>query len=90
MRRAGDMAMAMATALKGAGSVTKDELAKAKAMLKGKMLRQADNDSELMQDMGQQLLLTGKLIGISWSLSSRPKLEVSATTRPAMVLTQFG
>ncbi|CAK8997760.1 unnamed protein product [Durusdinium trenchii] len=58
--KAGDMAMAMATALKGAGSVTKDELAKAKAMLKGKMLRQADNDSELMQDMGQQLLLTGK------------------------------
>ncbi|CAE7245593.1 pep [Symbiodinium sp. CCMP2592] len=54
------MAMAMASALKGLSSVSKEELAKAKAMLKGKMFRQADDDSELMQDMGQQILLTGK------------------------------
>lgn len=58
--KAGDMAMAMAGALKSTSSVSKEELTKAKAMLKGKMYRQADKDSELMQDMGQQLLLTGK------------------------------
>jgi len=58
--KASEMAMAMASALKGLSSVSKEELAKAKAMLKGKMFRQADDDSELMQDMGQQVLLTGK------------------------------
>ncbi|CAE7762263.1 Uqcrc2, partial [Symbiodinium sp. CCMP2456] len=58
--KASEMAMAMAAALKGLSSVSKEELAKAKAMLKGKMFRQADDDSELMQDMGQQILLTGK------------------------------
>ena len=42
---------------------SQEELTKAKAMLKGKMYRQADQDSELMQDMGQQLLLTGKCPG---------------------------
>ncbi|CAJ1332069.1 unnamed protein product [Effrenium voratum] len=58
--KAGDMAKAMAGALKGLPTVSKEELAKAKAMLKGKIFRQADNDKELMADMGQQLLLTGK------------------------------
>merc|ERR1712014_216172 len=41
-------------------AVSKDELAKAKAMLKGKLFRQAEDESELVQDLGQQLLLTGK------------------------------
>eukprot|EP00933_Yihiella_yeosuensis_P079786 TRINITY_DN93208_c0_g1_i1.p1 TRINITY_DN93208_c0_g1~~TRINITY_DN93208_c0_g1_i1.p1 ORF type:complete len:545 (+),score=156.78 TRINITY_DN93208_c0_g1_i1:97-1635(+) len=58
--KAGDMAKAIAKSMGGLTSVSKDELAKAKAMLKGKMFRQADNDSELMKDMGQQLLMTGK------------------------------
>lgn len=58
--KAGDMAKAIAKTLTGLTTVGKDELAKAKAMLKGKMLRQADNDVELMQDMGTQLLLTGR------------------------------
>lgn len=58
--KAGDMAKAIGKTLGSLTSVSKDELSKAKAMLKGKMYRQADNDVELMQDMGQQLLLTGK------------------------------
>lgn len=58
--KAGDMAKAVAKTMGSLTSISKDELAKAKAMLKGKMFRQADNDSELMKDMGQQLLLSGK------------------------------
>jgi len=58
--KAGDMAKALAKTMASLSTVSKDELAKAKAMLKGKVFRQAEDDSELMQDMGQQLLLTGK------------------------------
>lgn len=58
--KAGDMAKAVAKSMAGLTTVGKDELTKAKAMLKGKMYRQADNDVELMQDMGQQLLLSGR------------------------------
>jgi len=58
--KAGDMAKAVAKTMASLSTVGKDELAKAKAMLKGKLFRQAEDDSELMQDMGQQLLLTGK------------------------------
>eukprot|EP00933_Yihiella_yeosuensis_P048924 TRINITY_DN453_c0_g1_i1.p1 TRINITY_DN453_c0_g1~~TRINITY_DN453_c0_g1_i1.p1 ORF type:complete len:543 (-),score=156.30 TRINITY_DN453_c0_g1_i1:399-1937(-) len=61
--KAGDMAKAIAKTMGSLTNVSKDELAKAKAMLKGKMFRQADNDSELMKDMGQQLLMTGKYAG---------------------------
>lgn len=61
--KAGDMAKAVATTLKGLTTVSKEELTKAKAMLKGKMNRQADNDVELMQDLGQQLLLSGSYGG---------------------------
>mmetsp|Transcript_113096 Transcript_113096/g.320384 ORF Transcript_113096/g.320384 Transcript_113096/m.320384 type:complete len:521 (+) Transcript_113096:65-1627(+) len=57
---AGDMTMAMTKALTGLTSVTGDELALAKAMLKGKMFRQADDGATLMQDLGQQLLLSGR------------------------------
>jgi len=58
--KSGDMAVAVAKTMASLTTVGKDELAKAKAMLKGKMYRQADNDSELMQDLGQQLLLSGR------------------------------
>lgn len=58
--QAGDMVKAIAKVLTGLTSVGKDELDKAKAILKGKMLRQADDDLELLQDLGQQLLLSGR------------------------------
>lgn len=59
-KSAGDMAKAFAKTLTGLTNVTKDELDRAKAMLKGKLHRQAENDSELLKDLGQQLLLTGR------------------------------
>uniref|UniRef100_A0A7S0BB37 Insulinase family protein n=1 Tax=Pyrodinium bahamense TaxID=73915 RepID=A0A7S0BB37_9DINO len=54
------MATAIIKALTGLTSVSKDELAKAKAMVKGKMLRQVDEGPVLMQDLGNQLLLSGR------------------------------
>lgn len=58
--KAGETVTAIAKTLKGLSDIKGDELKKAKAMLKGKLLRQADNDVELMQDMGSQLTLTGR------------------------------
>eukprot|EP00747_Dinoflagellata_sp_TGD_P208624 gnl/TRDRNA2_/TRDRNA2_82091_c0_seq1.p1 gnl/TRDRNA2_/TRDRNA2_82091_c0~~gnl/TRDRNA2_/TRDRNA2_82091_c0_seq1.p1 ORF type:complete len:234 (+),score=50.29 gnl/TRDRNA2_/TRDRNA2_82091_c0_seq1:77-703(+) len=46
--------------LAGLGSVSTEELAKAKAVLKGNLLRQGDTSSVLLQDLGQQLNLSGK------------------------------
>eukprot|EP00406_Dinophysis_acuminata_P004131 CAMPEP_0179231460 /NCGR_PEP_ID=MMETSP0797-20121207/11355_1 /TAXON_ID=47934 /ORGANISM="Dinophysis acuminata, Strain DAEP01" /LENGTH=530 /DNA_ID=CAMNT_0020938549 /DNA_START=61 /DNA_END=1653 /DNA_ORIENTATION=+ len=57
--RAGNMTAAMVKTLKSLTSVTHDELSKAKGMLKGKIFRQADDGASLMQDLGQQLLLSG-------------------------------
>jgi len=57
--KAGDMAMAITKTLNGLTSITNDELVQAKAMLKGRMFRQADDDAALMQDIGQQLLVSG-------------------------------
>lgn len=58
--KAGDVAKSVAKTLAGLTTVSKDELSKAKATLKGKLLRQADDDTELLQDLGQQLLLSGR------------------------------
>jgi len=57
--RAGDMATSMMKALTGLTSISTDELAAAKTVLKGKMLRQVDDDAVMMQDVGQQLLFGG-------------------------------
>jgi processing peptidase subunit alpha len=57
--KAGAMATAMLKSLSGLTKVSKDELNRAKAMLKGKMYRQVDDGSTLMQDVGQQLLISG-------------------------------
>lgn len=58
--KAGDMCMSIAKTLKGLTDVSGDELTRAKAMLKGNLFRQMDDDSALMQDMGTQLLLSGR------------------------------
>merc|ERR1712039_1026177 len=58
--KAGDMCAAIAKTLTGMATVGKDELAKAKAMLKGKLFRQLDDDGQLMQDLGTQVLLSGR------------------------------
>merc|ERR1719330_597056 len=63
--KAGDMCTAIAKTLTGLASVAGDELATAKAMLKGNLLRQLDDDVMLMQDMGTQLLTSGRYSSVS-------------------------
>jgi processing peptidase subunit alpha len=57
--KAAELCGAMTKALTGLKTITKEELDGAKAVLKGKALRQADDDATMMKDMGQQLLLSG-------------------------------
>merc|ERR1712194_1254 len=57
--KAGEMATAMCSALKGLTTISADELAKAKVQLKGNIFRQADDASVTMQDLGHQLLMGG-------------------------------
>jgi len=58
--KAGEMCAAIAKTLGGLTTVGKDEMAKAKAMLKGRLLRELDDDSVLVKDMGSQLLMAGR------------------------------
>lgn len=57
--KAGDMSGAICKALTGLTTVADAELATAKAMLKGKLRRDADDSSALMQDLGSQILALG-------------------------------
>merc|ERR1712060_574241 len=63
--KAGDMCAAIAKTLTGLGSVTAQELTRAKAVLKGNLLRQLDDDVMLMRDMGTQLLTSGHYSSVS-------------------------
>merc|ERR1719343_1792798 len=63
--KAGEMVSGIAGALKSLKSVSADELSRAKAMLKGNLLRQLDDDTVLMQDMGTQLLTSGRYNSVS-------------------------
>jgi len=58
--KAGDMCTGIAKVISGCAAVSKDELDKAKAMLKGNLFRQVDDDAGLMQDLGSQIMLSGK------------------------------
>mmetsp|Transcript_24740 Transcript_24740/g.50113 ORF Transcript_24740/g.50113 Transcript_24740/m.50113 type:complete len:413 (+) Transcript_24740:3-1241(+) len=58
--KAGEMAGAVFSSLKGLTSVTQEELAKATAMLKAKLFRECEDSSTMMQDMGTQVLLSGR------------------------------
>jgi len=58
--KAGDMCLAIAKTMTGLASVSAEELAKAKAVLKGNLFRQMDDDSALMQDLGSQLLIADR------------------------------
>merc|ERR1712137_1153373 len=52
--KAGEMCTGIAKTLTGLKSVSGEELSKAKAVLKGNLLRQLDDDTVLMQDIGTQ------------------------------------
>merc|ERR1712151_339615 len=56
---AGGLADRMIETLVGLKSISQVELDGAKAVLKGKLLRQLDDDAALLKDIGQQLLHTG-------------------------------
>eukprot|EP00932_Pfiesteria_piscicida_P005726 SRR837773.1564.p1 GENE.SRR837773.1564~~SRR837773.1564.p1 ORF type:complete len:230 (+),score=93.59 SRR837773.1564:2-691(+) len=58
--KAGEMCSAIAKSISGLTSVSKDELSRAKAMLKGRLLRELDDDSVLLKDIGSQVLHTGR------------------------------
>merc|ERR1711972_503606 len=63
--KSGDMCAAIAKTLTGLTSVSAHELATAKAMLKGNLLRQLDDDVTLMQDIGTQLLTSGRYSSVA-------------------------
>jgi len=58
--KAGEMCAAITKALAGCTTVSKEELDKAKAQLKGNLFRQLDDDAGLLQDLGSQIMLSGK------------------------------
>merc|ERR1712151_1267580 len=55
----GGMAEKMIESLVGLKTISQGELDGAKAVLKGKLARQLDDDAALLKDIGQQLLHTG-------------------------------
>lgn len=63
--KAGEMVSGIAKTMTGLKSVSKDELARAKAVLKGNLHRQLDDDTVLMQDIGTQLLTSGRYNSVS-------------------------
>jgi len=62
---AGDVAASITTCLAGLTNVNDVELANAKARFKGNLMRQADDSHALMQDIGTQILLSGKYCSAS-------------------------
>jgi len=60
---AGAVATEIAKVLAGLTNISTEEVNKAKAMLKGDLLRQVDDSNVLMKDMGTQMLLSGKYAG---------------------------
>jgi len=57
---AGDVAASVGSVLAGLTNVSEEELAKAKMQFTGNLLRQADDSHAVMQDIGTQVLLSGK------------------------------
>merc|ERR1711972_645128 len=65
-------------------SVGKDELARAKAMLKGSLFRQMDDDANLLQDVGVQILTTGRYTSpadIARAIDATTEEQVSSMAR---------
>lgn len=58
--KAAETATAVTSCLKSLTTVSADDLKLAKAMLKGTLYRQADDSQTLLQDLGTQVLMTGR------------------------------
>jgi len=63
--KAGEMVSGIAKTITSLKSVSGEELARAKAVLKGNLHRQLDDDTVLMQDIGTQLLTSGRYSSVS-------------------------
>jgi processing peptidase subunit alpha len=81
--QASGMATAITKALAGLSTVTADELKLAKAMLTGKILREADDSSSLVQDLGAQILATGTYSSASEFAAVVDKVDASEVTAAA-------
>jgi processing peptidase subunit alpha len=84
--KAGGMATAITKALAGLSTVSADELKLAKAMLKGKLLREADDSSALVQDLGSQILATGTYGSAPEFAAIVEKVDASEVTAAAKTL----
>jgi len=63
--QAGELASAITTILSSLASISEDELRLAKHVVKGRLLRNADNSSSLAEDLGHQILMSGRYAGPS-------------------------
>jgi processing peptidase subunit alpha len=84
--QAGGMATAMSKALAGLTTVSADDLTMAKAVLKGKILREADDGAALMQDMGSQILASGTYGSATEFAAMIDAVDASAVTAAAKKL----
>merc|ERR1712013_925834 len=84
--KAGDMCAAIAKALTGLTSVSAEELAKAKTMLKGNLFRQLEDDAVLMQDMGTQLLTSGRFSSVADFVKAIDGVSEASTSAAAKKL----
>merc|ERR1712087_691756 len=86
--KAGDMCAAIAKTLTGLKSVSGDELARAKAVPKGNLLRQLDDDVMLMQDIGTQLLTSGRYSSVAdfaKAIDGATEADVTAVAKKMLV-----
>lgn len=84
--KAGEMCASITKTMSGLTSVSKDELAKAKAVLKAKILREADSDDVLLKSMGTQLLISGRFASSSEFVNAVDSLTEADVTRVAKKL----
>merc|ERR1712232_285168 len=90
---AGDVAAAVGGVLTGLANVSEAELANAKAQFKGNLSRQADDAHAVMQDIGTQVLLSGKYSSaseLSAVIDGVSTGEVAAAAQVAIIQTNCG
>jgi processing peptidase subunit alpha len=62
---AGELSRMMTSNLKSLTTISEDELRLAKHLVRGRLLRNADNSSSLAEDLGQQVLMSNRYAGPS-------------------------
>ena len=62
---AGELSRMITSNLKSLTTISEDELRLAKHLVRGRLLRNADNSSSLAEDLGQQVLMSNRYAGPS-------------------------